>query len=127
RRGGCFPVRGGAGLGARGVDAEVKNAGVSGDPSAGGLARLDWSLGEPVEAVLVELGANDALLGVDPRETYKNLDEILSKLGQRHLKVLLLGMEAPANWDADYRRAFTAIFPALARRPHVIPYPFFLY
>jgi acyl-CoA thioesterase-1 len=76
--------------------------------------------------VLVEFGANDALRGVDPKETYKNLDEILSRLDQRHEKVLLLGMEAPANWGADYRVAFQAIFPALAEQHHVLLYPFFL-
>ncbi len=121
-----FPVRLQAWLRDHGVDAEVTNAGVSGDTSAGGLARLDWSLAEPADAVLVELGANDALRGVDPKETYKNLDEILGKLDQRHLKVLLIGMEAPANWGPDYRKAFDAIFPTLAKQHHVMLYPFFL-
>jgi len=74
----------------------------------------------------VEFGANDALRGIDPKETYKNLDEILSKLDQRHQKVLLLGMESPANWGADYREAFRAVFPALAEQHHVMLYPFFL-
>lgn len=121
-----FPVRLQAWLRDHGVDAEVTNAGVSGDTSAGGLARLDWSLAEPADAVLVELGANDALRGVDPKETYKNLDEILAKLGQRHEKVLLLGMEAPTNWGADYQKAFHSIYPALAEQHHVLLYPFFL-
>jgi acyl-CoA thioesterase-1 len=76
--------------------------------------------------VLVELGANDALRGVDPKETYKNLDEILTRLEQRHVKVLLLGMEAPANWGADYQAAFRAIFPELAGQHHALLYPFFL-
>ena len=122
----AFPARLQIWLKGHGVDAEVINAGVSGDTSAGGLARLDWSLADPADAVLVELGANDALRGTDPKETYKNLDEILSRLDQRHVKVLLLGMEAPANWDADYREAFRAIFPELADRHHVLLYPFFL-
>ncbi len=104
----------------------MTNAGVSGDTSAGGLARLGWSLAEPADAVLVEFGANDALRGMDPKETYKNLDQMLSRLDQRHEKVLLLGMEAPANWGADYRSAFHAIFPALAEQHHVLLYPFFL-
>ncbi len=122
----AFPARLQAWLRDHGVDAEVTNAGVSGDTSAGGLARLDWSLSEPADAVLVEFGANDALRGIDPKETYKNLDEILGKLAQRHLKVLLIGMEAPANWGADYRSTFDAIFPALAEQHHVLLYPFFL-
>jgi acyl-CoA thioesterase-1 len=121
-----FPVRLQAWLRDHGVDAVVTNAGVSGDTSAGGLARLDWSLAEPADAVLVEFGANDALRGVDPKETYRNLDEILGKLDQRHVKVLLLGMEAPGNWGADYRDAFHAIFPALAEQHRVLLYPFFL-
>lgn len=124
--GDSFPVRLQAWLKDHGIAAEVINAGVSGDTSAGGLARLDWSLTQPVDAVLVEFGANDALRGVDPKETYKNLDEILSRLDRRQAKVLLLGMQAPANWGADYQRAFGAIFPALAERYHVLLYPFFL-
>ncbi len=122
----AFPARLQAWLRDHGVDAKVINAGVSGDTSAGGLARLDWSLAEPADAVLVELGANDALRGTDPKETYHNLDEILSKLDQRHVKVLLLGMQAPANWGADYRDAFAAIFPAVAAQHHAMLYPFFL-
>jgi acyl-CoA thioesterase I len=122
----AFPARLQAWLKTHGVDAEVINAGVSGDTSAGGLARLDWSLVEPTDAVLVELGANDALRGIDPKETHKNLDEILSKLEQRHVKILLIGMESPANWGAEYRDAFRAIFPALAEQHHAMLYPFFL-
>jgi len=121
-----FPSRLQAWLRDHGVDAEVINAGVSGDTSAGGLARLDWSLAEPADAVLVELGANDALRGLDPKGAYKNLDEILSRLDRRHAKVLLLGMLAPPNLGADYQRAFDAIYPALAERHHVLLYPFFL-
>jgi len=121
-----FPARLQVWLRDHGVDAEVTNAGVSGDTSAGGLARLGWSLAEPADAVLVEFGAKDALRGVDPKETYKNLDQMLSRLDQRHEKVLLLGMEAPANWGADYRAAFHAIFPALAEQHHMLLYPFFL-
>jgi acyl-CoA thioesterase-1 len=121
-----FPARLQAWLKDHGLDAEVVNAGVSGDTSAGGLARLDWSLAQPADAVLVEFGANDALRGIDPTETYKNLDEILSRLDRRHVKVLLLGMEAPANWGADYQSAFRAMFSALAERHHVLLYPFFL-
>ena len=122
----AFPARLQIWLKSHGVDAVVTNAGVSGDTSAGGLARLDWSLSEPADVVLVELGANDALRGTDPKETYKNLDEILSRLRERHVKVLLLGMQAPANWGADYRESFDAIFPKLAEQHHVLLYPFFL-
>jgi acyl-CoA thioesterase-1 len=121
-----FPARLQAWLRGHGVDAEVTNAGVSGDTSAGGLARLDWTLGKPADAVLIELGANDALRGIDPRLTGQNLDEILSRLDRRHVKVLLLGMKAPSNWGADYQAAFDAVFPALAERHHVPLYPFFL-
>ena len=121
-----FPARLQAWLRGHGVDAEVTNAGVSGDTSAGGLARLDWTLGKPADAVLIELGANDALRGIDPRLTGQNLDEILSRLDRRHVKVLLLGMKAPSNWGADYQAAFDAVFPALAERHHVLFYPFFL-
>jgi acyl-CoA thioesterase-1 len=122
----AFPARLQAWLRDHGVEAEVANAGVSGDTSAGGLARLDWSLAQPTDAVLVEFGANDALRGVDPSETHKNLDEILSRLDGHHVKVLLLGMEAPTNWGADYQSAFHAIFPKLAEQHHVLLYPFFL-
>jgi acyl-CoA thioesterase-1 len=121
-----FPARLQAWLHDHGVDAEVVNAGVSGDTTAGGLARLDWSLAQPADAVLVELGANDALRGVDPKEAYKNLDEILTRLDKRHEKVLLIGMEAPANWGAEYQSDFRAIYPALAERHHLPLYPFFL-
>ena len=121
-----FTVRLQAWLAAHGVTAEVVNAGVSGDTSAGGLARLDWALAEPPDAVLVELGANDALRGIDPAVTYANLDRILQRLTARKLKVLLLGMRAPANWGRDYQRQFDAIYPDLARKYGVPLYPFFL-
>jgi len=121
-----FPARLQAWLRDHGVDAQVANAGVSGDTSAGGLARLGWSLAQPADAVLVELGANDALRSIDPKETYKNLDQILSRLDRGPAKVLLLGMLAPPNWGADYQSAFDAIYPALAERHHVLLYPFFL-
>jgi acyl-CoA thioesterase-1 len=74
----------------------------------------------------VEFGANDALRAVDPQSTYENLDAILSKLEARRVKVLLLGMESPANWGPEYRHSFNAIYPALAERHHLLLYPFFL-
>ena len=121
-----FTVRLQAWLVAHGVTAEVVNASVSGDTSAGGLARLDWALAEPSDAVLVELGANDALRGIDPAVTYANLERILQRLTARKLKVLLLGMRAPANWGRDYQRQFDAIYPDLAKKYRVPLYPFFL-
>jgi len=121
-----FPVRLQAWLAAHGIDAEVVNAGVSGDTTAGGLERLDWALSGGADAVLVELGANDALRGLDPKAAYDNLDAILTRLGADKAKVLLLGMEAPANWGPDYRKQFDAIYPTLAQAHHAMLYPFFL-
>jgi len=122
----AFPVRLQAWLKSHGLDAQVVNAGVSGDTTAGGLARLDWSLAGKVDAVLVELGANDALRGLDPGEAKGNLDEILTKLEERKLPVLLLGMRSPANWGKGYRDDFDAIYPELAQAHHLPLYPFFL-
>ena len=122
----AFPVRLQAWLKSHGLDAQVVNAGVSGDTTAGGLARLDWSLAGEVDAVLVELGANDALRGLDPGEAKGNLDAILTRLEERKLPVLLLGMRSPANWGKDYRDDFDAIYPELARAHHLPLYPFFL-
>jgi len=122
----AFPVRLQAWLAAHGCDAVVVNAGVSGDTTAGGLQRLDWVLAEPADAVLVELGANDALRGLDPKQAYDNLDRILTRLEAKHLKVLLLGMLAPGNWGEDYVRDFDRIYPALAEKHGVALYPFFL-
>jgi acyl-CoA thioesterase-1 len=122
----AFPAKLQVWLREHGLDAEVVNAGVSGDTTAGGLARLDWTIAEPADAVLVEFGANDALRAIDPKVAYKNLDEILSKLEARKTKVLLLGMESPANWGAEYRQSFHAIYPELAERHKVLLYPFFL-
>jgi acyl-CoA thioesterase-1 len=121
-----FPTRLQLWLRDHGIVAEVVNAGVSGDTTAGGLARLDWTLSEPADAILVEFGANDALRGIDPKDTYRNLDAILTRLSQRKLKILLMGMEAPANWGAEYWNAFHAIYPKLAEEHHVLLYPFFL-
>lgn len=107
-------------------DVRVINAGVSGDTATGGLERLDWALGEHPDVAIVELGANDMLRATDPKLTEEALDHILTKLEAAHVKILLTGMKAAENWDADYRRRFDAIFPDLAERHHVAFYPFFL-
>jgi acyl-CoA thioesterase-1 len=122
----AFPARLQARLAALGVAAEVVNGGVSGDTSAGGLARLDWALADHPDVVLVELGANDALRGIDPKLTYANLDKILARVKAGGAKVLLLGMLAPPNWGRDYQKAFDAIYPTLAQKYQVALYPFFL-
>jgi acyl-CoA thioesterase I len=122
----AFPARLEAALKARGLAVEVANAGVSGDTASGGLARLDWSVPQGTHAVIVELGANDALRGVDPAVTRSALDAILRRLGERHVAVLLSGMRAPPNMGADYVRAFDTIFPALATAHDVVLDPFFL-
>ncbi len=113
-------------LKARGHDVEVINAGVSGDTTAAGLARLDWAVGEDADAVIVELGANDALRGQPPVETRANLDAILRRLDGRNIPVLLAGMRSPENWGSDYRNRFDAIFGDLSAKHGALLYPFFL-
>lgn len=122
----AFPARLEARLRERGHDVEVINAGVSGDTTKGGLERLDWSVPEDADAVIVELGANDALRGVDPKETRANLSRILERLRERGIPVLLAGMRAPPNLGPEYAAAFEPIFPDLARAHGVILYRFFL-
>jgi acyl-CoA thioesterase-1 len=122
----AFPERLGAALATRGIAASVVNAGVSGDTSAGGLERLDWSLPADADATIVELGGNDALRGLDPAATRANLDAILTRLKERKIAVLLAGMLAPPNMGTGYAEPFAAIFPDLARRHGVALYPFFL-
>lgn len=121
-----FTVQLQAALKRAGIDAVVTNAGVSGDTSAGGLARLDWSLADHPDAVILELGSNDMLRGIAPSETDKNLRAILDKLKADHVKVLLTGMHAQRNLGADYVKEFDAIYPRLARDYHVLFYPFIL-
>ena len=113
-------------LKAKGIDANVINAGVSGDTSAGGLARLDWSLADHPDAAIVELGSNDALRGLAPQQTEKNLSAILDKLEARHVPVLLLGMMAPRNLGPEYVAQFDPIYPRLAKRYDALFYPFVL-
>jgi acyl-CoA thioesterase-1 len=121
-----FTVQLQAALKKSGIDAVVTNAGVSGDTSAGGLARLDWSLADHPDAVILELGSNDMLRATPPAETEKNLRAILDKLKAAHVKVLLTGMHAQHNLGADYVRQFDAIYPRLAGQYDVLFYPFFL-
>ena len=99
---------------------------MSGDTASGGLGRLDWSVPQGTEAVIVELGANDALRGIDPKLTKARSTPILSKLNARHISVLLAGMQAPPNLGAEFVKAFDAIYPALASTHAVVFYPFFL-
>ena len=122
----AFPAKLEAALRAKGYKVDVVNAGVSGDTVADGLARLDWSIPQGTDAVIVELGANDALRGLDPKLTKGALDKILHKLEDRHVVVLLAGMRAPRNMGTEYAREFDAIYPALASTHPVVFYPFFL-
>jgi acyl-CoA thioesterase-1 len=110
----------------KGIAVEIVNAGVSGDTSAGGLARLDWSVPDGTDAVILELGANDMLRGLDPASTRKNLEEIIQRLKARGIEVLLCGMRAAPNLGQDYGRGFDAIYPELAAAGELILYPFFL-
>ena len=122
----AFPARLQARLATEGIAAQVLNAGVSGDTTADGVARLDWALADRPDIVLVELGANDALRGIDPKLTQANLDKILTRFQASGAKVLLLGMLAPANWGREYQQEFAAIYPDLAKQHNVPLYPFFL-
>ncbi|MER2510565.1 MAG: arylesterase [Amaricoccus sp.] len=107
-------------------DVTVINAGVSGDTTAGGLARIDWALGDDPDAVILELGANDLLRGLDPAAARTNLDGILNAIGKRDLPVLLTGVPVPPNYGEAYRAAFKAIYPDLAEEHGAILYRSFL-
>lgn len=122
----AFPVRLQAALAGRGIAADIINAGVSGDTASGGLDRLDWSIPDGTQAVIVELGANDALRGLDPAVTRDALDKILARLKARGMAAFLCGMYAPRNYGADYIAKFDSIYPDLARTYGVPLYPFFL-
>jgi acyl-CoA thioesterase I len=121
-----FPAQLQAALRAKGYHVRVLNSGVSGDTAADGFARLEWSLDEKVDGAIVEFGANDALRGLDPKLTERSLSEILKNLKDRHIELLLAGMEAPRNWGEDYDNAFRAIYPRLAEKYGALFYPFFL-
>lgn len=121
-----FPVQLEAALREAGVSARVINAGVSGDTTAGGLARLDWVLADAPDLVIVELGSNDGLRGLDPAQMEANLDAILARLADQDIPAVLAGMLAPPNLGRDYGAAFEAVYPRLAKRHDVVFYPFFL-
>jgi acyl-CoA thioesterase-1 len=121
-----FVARLQAALAAKGVAAEIVNAGVSGDTASGGLARFDWSVPEGTDAVIVELGANDMLRGIKPQVTRTAIETILQRLTDRHIAVLLCGMRAAPNLGPDYGRSFESIYPELAAKYGALLYPFFL-
>ncbi len=120
-----FTVRLEEWLNARGADVVIVNAGVSGDTTAGGKARLDWTLTPEIDAVIVELGANDMLRGFDPALTRANLDAILEGVAARGLPALLAGIRAPSNYGPDFKRDFDAIYPDLAAKHGALLYPDF--
>jgi acyl-CoA thioesterase I len=122
----AFPERLQKALQAKGIAVDMSNAGVSGDTSSGGRDRLDWSVPDGTDAVIVELGANDALRGLDPKVTREALSDILTRLKARKIAVLLCGMLAPPNYGSDYAARFNAIYPELAKSFGVPLYPFFL-
>ncbi len=122
----AFPVKLEAALRARGHDVNVINAGVAGDTALDGASRLDWALSEEVDAVIVELGANDALRGLPVPQAEQALDQLLGRLAERKLPVLLAGMRAPPNLGPDYQAAFDGMYPRLAEKHGTMLYPFFL-
>lgn len=122
----AFPVKLEAALRAKGHDVSVINGGVAGDTALDGLSRLDWALSGDVDAVIVELGANDMLRGLPPAQAEQALDGILGKLRDRNLPVLLAGMQAPANLGPDYQLQFDGMYERLAAKHDVMLYPFFL-
>lgn len=122
----ALPVKLEKALKAAGRDVSIMNHGVSGDTTAGGLARVDWMMGDKPKLVLLALGANDALRGTDPAETERNLDAIITKLKTEGAAIVLFGMAAPRNYGPEYTKAFDGLYPKLAEK-HTIPlYPFLL-
>ena len=122
----AFPAKLQKALKDKGLDVDITNAGVSGDTASGGRDRLDWSVAQGTEAVIVELGANDALRGIDPAVTRGALTEIVTRLKARGIAVMLCGMLAPPNYGSDYAAKFNAIYPDLAKQFGVTLYPFYL-
>lgn len=121
-----FPAQLELALKSRGHNVEVVNSGVSGDTAANGLERFDWAVPDDAQAVILELGANDALRGLDPKQTSATLDQILSKLANRKVPVLIAGMQSPRNWGEAYAAAFDGMYADLASKHGAILYPFFL-
>jgi acyl-CoA thioesterase-1 len=122
----AFPAQLEEALRKGGQEVKVVNAGVSGDTAAAGLARLDWAMPDDASAVIIELGANDALQGLDPQATKAVLEKIITQVQARGLPILLAGMEAPRNMGKDYVEAFSALYRDLAARYNLVFYPFFL-
>ena len=122
----AFPARLAARLKDDGIDVKMVNGGVSGDTTTDGLARLDWALADKPDFVILALGANDMLRGIDPKIARANLDKMIDKVQASGAKLLLLGMHAEANWGAPYQHEFDAIYPELAKAHNVPLYPFFL-
>ncbi|TCM55017.1 (3S)-malyl-CoA thioesterase [Rhizobium sp. PP-F2F-G48] len=122
----AFPARLEKALRDRGLDVSISNAGVSGDTTSGGLARIDWSVPDGTKGVILELGANDALRGIPPEESRKNLVAMIEKLKARGIGVLLVGMLAPPNMGGDYADRFNPIYPDLAKTYSIPLYAFFL-
>jgi acyl-CoA thioesterase-1 len=122
----AFPVVLERALKARGHKVEVSNAGVSGDTSSGGLDRLDWSVPDGTDGVILELGANDMLRGLDPAGTRRNIEAIVERLKSRNIPVMLAGMYASRNLGPDYVQKFDSIYPDIAKKHDLVLYPFFL-
>ncbi|KAB2700977.1 arylesterase [Ochrobactrum sp. GPK 3] len=122
----AFPQQLEKALNDKGVEVSIENAGVSGDTTTGGLSRIDWSIPDGTDLVILELGANDALRGIQPDITEKNLDDMLARLKERGISVILAGMIAPPNMGKDYAAKFNPIYPKLAQKYGVPLYPFFL-
>lgn len=122
----AFPVQLERALKEKGLNVAISNAGVSGDTTSGGLARIEWSVPEGTKAVILELGANDALRGIAPEQTEQNLDKMVSDLKNRGIAVLLVGMLAPPNMGSEYAERFNGIYERIAEKHQVPLYPFFL-
>lgn len=122
----AFPNRLAEALTANGLEINMTNAAVSGDTTSGGLARLDWSIPDGTDVVILELGANDALRGLPAETTRENLDKMIARLREREITVFLMGMLAPPNMGTAYEKAFNTIYPELADKYEVEYYPFFL-
>lgn len=122
----AFPAQLERALRKRGHKVSVANAGVSGDTTNGGMQRLDWAVPDGTDAVILELGANDALRGLDPKQARTNLDQILTTLRNRGIAVLVAGMRSPQNWGKDYVDGFERMYPELAEKHGALLYPFFM-